>query len=467
VQAVVRIANHFKIPVYAISTGKNLTYGGSAPVYSGSVVIDLKRMNRILEVSERNAYALVEPGVSYFDLYRHIRENKLKVWIDCPDPGWGSPLGNSLDHGAGYTGIPYRDHFDAHCGMEIVLANGELVRTGMGALPESETWQQFKYGMGPTIDGLFAQSNFGIVTKMGFWLMPEPEAALAVTVTVANHAEFAQFCDALIGLMYAGLIQSQTSISNPVLNGPPDPQFADRLQRWDGTRSETLDAYARKRGVPAWSAPFVFYGPEKVIRAQWEVVQSRLSAIASARFTEDAFFKFPLSEEQVRKVADPARLGIPSLAYFASRHAPGEAPLEGHIDFSPIVPMRAAAILEALEVFGRHFAQMGVAPLGALPLFYHTRAVTIIYAIPTGRDPDTNRKAREAISKAIEIGGAHGWGEYRIHPEYMDKAVGLYNFNNRALLRVQEELKDAIDPNGILSAGRYGIWPKHLRGVSR
>ena len=463
VQAVVRIANRFGIALYTISTGKNLTYGGSAPVYSGSVILDLKRMNRILEVSERNACALVEPGVSYFDLYRHIRENKLKLWIDCPDPGWGSPLGNALDHGAGYTGIPYRDHFDAHCGMEIVLANGEIVRTGMGALPGSKTWQQFKYGMGPIVDGLFAQSNFGVVTKMGFWLLPEPEAALAVTASVSRYADYAPFCDTLIALMYEGLIQSQTSIASPILNLPPDPALAARLQRRGPERIAAIDESSRARGLPVWVAPFVFYGHEKVIRAQWEVVKSRLAAISGAAFTEEPLLKFPLSDAQVVKLADPARLGVPSLAYFASRHAPGERPLEGHIDFSPIVPMQGEEILKALEVFGQLFAQMGVAPLGGLALFYHTRTATIIYAIPTGRDADTNRKAREAMSKAIEIGAARGWGEYRIHPAYMDKAVGVYNYGGGSLLRLQESLKDALDPKGILSAGRYGIWPRHLR----
>ena len=64
VQAVMRIANEYKIPMYPVSTGRNLGYGGSAPVLSGSVVLDLKRMNRVLEVNEANAYALVEPGVS-------------------------------------------------------------------------------------------------------------------------------------------------------------------------------------------------------------------------------------------------------------------------------------------------------------------------------------------------------------------------------------------------------------------
>ena len=131
VQEVVRIANRYRIPLYAISTGKNLAYGGSAPVLSGSVVLDLKRMNRVLEVNEQNAYALVEPGVSYFDLYRHIQDRGFKLMLDVPTPGWGSLVGNALDHGVGMT--PLRDHFGAQCGMEVVLADGSVLRTGMGA----------------------------------------------------------------------------------------------------------------------------------------------------------------------------------------------------------------------------------------------------------------------------------------------------------------------------------------------
>ena len=122
VQQIVRIANKNRIPLYPISTGRNLTYGGSAPTLSGSVVVDLKRMNRILEVNEDRHFAVVEPGVSYFDLYNYIKERGLKVMLDVPDPGWGSPIGNSLDHGVGYTMAPFRDHFGSHCGMEVVTA---------------------------------------------------------------------------------------------------------------------------------------------------------------------------------------------------------------------------------------------------------------------------------------------------------------------------------------------------------
>ena len=99
------------------------------------MVLDLKRMNRIIEVNDKRNYALVEPGVSYFDLFKYIRENGLNLMLDVPDPGWGSPMGNSLDHGVGYTKGPYRDHFGSHIGLEIVSAEGELIRTGAGAIP--------------------------------------------------------------------------------------------------------------------------------------------------------------------------------------------------------------------------------------------------------------------------------------------------------------------------------------------
>ena len=116
VQEIVRIANRYRIPIYPISTGRNLGYGGSAPAYSGSVVVDLKRMNRVLDVNEKNASVLVEPGVSYFDLYHHLRSIGSKLWIDCPDPGWGSVIGNAMDRGGGYTMAQYRNHFDSHDG---------------------------------------------------------------------------------------------------------------------------------------------------------------------------------------------------------------------------------------------------------------------------------------------------------------------------------------------------------------
>lgn len=118
------------------------SYGGSAPVVNGSVVLDLRRINSILEINEEYGYAIVEPGVSFFDLYEEIQRRNLNLWLSVPALGWGSVLGNALERGFGYT--PEGDHVSAQCGMEVVLANGDLVRTSMGALDGNVMFPLYK-----------------------------------------------------------------------------------------------------------------------------------------------------------------------------------------------------------------------------------------------------------------------------------------------------------------------------------
>jgi hypothetical protein len=188
VQAVLRIVNEVRIPVWPVSGGQNFGYGRACAARPGMLLLDLKRMNRILEVNTELAYALVEPGVTFRQLYRYLRDNDIPLWMDCisgsPD---GSCLGNITERGAGYT--PLGEKFLFSCGMEVVLPNGELLRTGTGTLPNSQTWQLFKWGFGPYLDGLFTQSNYGIVTKAGFWLMPEPPSYEPLAVTMANPGD--------------------------------------------------------------------------------------------------------------------------------------------------------------------------------------------------------------------------------------------------------------------------------------
>jgi len=128
------------------------------------VIVDLHKLNKIHEVSEKYAYALVEPGVSFFELYDYIKERNLNLWISTPALGWGSVVGNTLDRGWGYT--PMGDNCAFMCGLEVVMADGTILRTGMGQLEGGKTWNLFKNGYGPGFDGLFNQSNFGIVVKM-------------------------------------------------------------------------------------------------------------------------------------------------------------------------------------------------------------------------------------------------------------------------------------------------------------
>lgn len=460
VQKIVKIANQYKIPLWTISTGKNLGYGGAAPLLSGTMVLDLKRMDRVLEVNEKNAYALVEPGVSYFDLYRYIQDRKLKVWIDPADPGWGSPMGNALDRGGGRT--PMRDHFDAECGMEVVLPNGEVMRTGMGALPGSKTWQQYKYGFGPYVDGMFSQSSLGIVTKMGIWLFPEPEAYLTGTVTVFKRDDLIPLVATLAYLMNSNIVLGTTNVASPLTYARQDPALAGLYSKPGGPSTEELEQYAQARNLGYWSVELPFYGPAKVVAAQWEHAQEKFSAIDGVKFREGPLRTLPLDPNQPLPFPTPVAMGIPNLSVFGV----GGGRSYGHIWFSPIIPLTGEAILEAQQVFTDAYREMGLA-VG--PMFFigpasnYPRCFLVLFGFLVEHDVERNRNNREHFKRLIQVAAAHGWGEYRTHTAFMGTVSDAYSYNNHALRRLHETIKDAVDPNGILSPGKCGIWPKRMR----
>jgi 4-cresol dehydrogenase (hydroxylating) len=315
--------------------------------------------------------------------------------------------------------------------------------------------------MGPWVDGIFSQSNFGIVTKMGFWLMEEPEAALQVSVSVPRRRDVVPLLDVLHSLMCEHTIPSQTNVSSPVMNGAPDPELV-RL-RASGASDEEWDRYASAQGRPFWSSTFQYYGPRRVIDAQWAHTQERLSAIPGAQFQETARFAFPLSDDQVEAVADKARLGIPSLNLFGSRNAPGAQPSEGHLDFSPMLPPRGEELLALADATGKVYADMGLTPPFVSGMMYHPRAMICFHAVPTYRNAADNQRSRALFERLVQVCADNGWNVYRTHAHFQGLAMQTYDFNGGALGRLHLTLKDAIDPNGIISAGRYGIWPRHLR----
>ena len=489
IQAVVKVANEFSISLYSISTGKNLGYGGSAPAHSGDVVLDLKRMNKIIEVNEKNAFALVEPGVSYFDLYNYIQEKGLKLWIDVPDPGWGSLIGNSLDRGSGYTLPHLRNHFEAHCGMEIVLANGEVVRTGMGALPGAETWQQHKTGYGPYIDGIFSQSNFGIVTKMGFWLMPEPDAFLRCDVLFPRYNDLHQMVDTLNFLENTQVFNGTPDFGSPLLgvaqlealtnlweNGmPPIEEEHKRLvENAEIGYSKELEEYGIKNNIPYWKCSFTFYGPAQANLANWEYVKEQYRKhVPDVYFKENDLIKLPLTEEQKKTVNLP-EFGIPALQNFAfgsrTKQNPNN-PMRGHIGFSPIIPRTGDAIIAANKVFAKAAKKLNIpSTYGGsfmLPVCYWERTFVIMFGLPVTYDVETNQKFSEAFEYLMEIGAENGWAEYRSSPIFQDRVAKTFSYNDHSLWKLHQTLKDAMDPNGILSPGRYGVWPKRFRNSER
>ncbi len=178
VQACVRIANRHRVPVHPVSTGKNWGYGSRAPNADG-VLLELGRLDRILELDEALAYVTLEPGVTQRQLHEFLRARGSRLWMDAtgasPDC---SIIGNAMERGFGHT--PMADHAGNACALEVVLPTGECIQTGFAAFPGTQAGALGRWGVGPSLDGLFSQSNLGIVTRMSVWLMPEPECFQAM-----------------------------------------------------------------------------------------------------------------------------------------------------------------------------------------------------------------------------------------------------------------------------------------------
>ena len=457
VQAVIRIANEFKLPLWTSSQGRNNGYGGAAPRVRGSVVLNLRRMNRVLEVNEESAYALIEPGVSFFDLYQHLQASGSKLWTSVPDLGWGSVVGNTLDHGFGYT--PYGDHVANQCGMEVVLPTGDVVRTGMGAMSNSKAWQVYKRGFGPSLDGLFMQSSLGVVTKMGVWLMPQPECYMPGWLTLRRDADLPLLLDRLRPLLINGTIPGMPMIINAVCAISALTSREQWSSNSEPLPDEVIESISRQPGMGRWVMRFALYGDEVVVDHQRAVVMRALGSIPGAEIT---FNKY--RGDSLPTFANPherVQAGVPSIDLNRmTKWYGGEE--GGHIGFSSVLPITGRDAAPLVDLVKHRLADAGLDYSGVLVASRRSLVHVCLVVFDTKNETQT-RAAYDVCKSMVEPAAKLGYGEYRAHLDFMDLVAGQYDFNGHALRRLNETLKDAIDPNGILSPGKQGIWPRDMR----
>ena len=271
VQAIVRLANEYRTPLWPTSRGKNLGYGANAPRMPGTIVLDLGRMNRILELDTTLGYCVLEPGVGFFDLYEHLQREKAPLWMSVPGNAWGSVVGNALDHGIGYT--PYGLHARNLCGLEVVLPDGGLVRTGMGAMQGNHSWHLFPLSYGPDWTQMFTQSNLGVVTKAGVWLQPAPETSLLLTWDIPNEEDIGWVVDTITPLKLAGVIDQNVFVPSwlgkIVLKG-------QRRDFWDkpgAIPDSRVQELLKEHELGYWQVQVRLYGDEAINRAKADVVK--------------------------------------------------------------------------------------------------------------------------------------------------------------------------------------------------
>ncbi len=445
VQEIVRIANKYKQPLWPTSTGKNMGYGMTSPATAGQMVLDLKRMNRILEVDPELGTALVEPGVTYQMLKDYLVENNIPLWIDVPTVGpIAGPVGNTLDRGVGYT--PYGEHFMFQCGMEVVLPDGRVMRTGMGSIKGSTAWQAFKWGYGPYVDGLFTQSNFGVVTKMGMWLMPKPPVYKPFMIRHDNMADVPKIIDAMRPLRVSSLVANcnlmmsasyQLAMFKRRNEIVPDGQLLD---------DESVKKAAKANGLGMWNTYFALYGTEQTVAAVEPIIRATIGASGGEVMTEAEMNGNPWFHHH--KTLMEGGLNLDEIGLLRWRGAGG-----GLAWFAPVAAAKgteaARQTVLAREILEKHgFDYTAAYAIGWRDLHH------IIALLFDKSDSAQEVKADECYRELVTRFGAQGWASYRTGVNSMDLVAQQYGEVNRDFNAL---LKNAIDPNHILAPGKSGI----------
>jgi 4-cresol dehydrogenase (hydroxylating) len=478
VQTVVRVAGEHRVPLWTFSQGRNNGYGGAAPRVANSILVNLRDMNQVLEIDEDLCHAIVEPGVRFLDLYTALQQDKHRLWQSIPDIGWGSVVGNTLDHGVGFVGLG--DHPQRQCGMEVVLANGDVLRTGMGALPSARSWTAARRGFGPAVDSLFMQSNFGIVTKMGVWLRPEPESYMSCEVNVEEEDDLGILIDTLRPLMLDGTIENiPVAFSAPMSAGALGG--LNRADYYDGdgpVPREIVKRMADDAGVGWWYLRFALYGLHEVVDAKWRRCVNAFSRIPGARVTgrqydgataqaQVAPRRAPQDGPLIQVHADRTQCGVPGLEMLDNISWADEEDTAGHLDFSPVAALTGGEALRQGRLLRKLFESRGFDYASSLMMISPRSFVTIASLWFDTTDEAACHHAYDTIRWIVREGGKEGYVAYRAHLDVMDLAAEQQSFGDHAMRRLTEAVKDALDPAGILAPGKQGIWPGAMRPSRR
>jgi len=170
VQEIVRLANRYKVPITAVGGGLDLS--GLIIPHRGGILLDMKRMGKILEVNEKAKYVIVEGGTTHGALQSYLRKHHPHLRHSMPDsPPIATVVGNAMIHGQGVLTQQYGFNSEMVTGLEVVLPTGELCK--IGSCSVSSYW--FSKGPPlPDLTGLFLGwfGTTGIITKMGLRLYP-------------------------------------------------------------------------------------------------------------------------------------------------------------------------------------------------------------------------------------------------------------------------------------------------------
>ena len=476
VQECVRIANRFRVPVYPISSGKNWGYGSRVPAADGCLLLDLGRMNRIVDFNEELAYVTVEPGVTQAQLYDFLRERGSNLWMDATG---ASPecslIGNAVERGFGHT--PYGDHFAHCCGLEVVLPTGQVVETGFARFPGANAAPAYRWGVGPSLDGLFSQSNFGIVTRMTLWLMPAPEYFQAYYFRCEEPEDVSALIDALRPLRLDHTIRGASHIANDYKVLSALEQYPwERAGGRTPLREPLMREFRRELRIGAWNGSGALYGTRAQVKEARRLLQRALRGIASKlQFLDDRMLRVASAFAGPYEMLTGWRLqrmlallrpvyglmkGIPTAHPLAStywrKRTPPPAAMDpdrdgcGLLWASPVAPADGHHAHRLTALASDILLDHGFEPMISLTMVTE-RSLACVVSIAFDRElPGEDARALDCYHDLMQRLASDGYYPYRLGLAAMagGEPPGAYS----DLLR---DIKNMLDPAAILAPGRY------------
>lgn len=479
VAAVLQVAQRWQVAVYPVSTGNNWGYGSANPVEDDCIILDLSRLDRISGFDPEMGVVTVEPGVTQGalrDFLDHQEGNYL-----VPVTGAGptcSILGNALERGYGIT--PVTDHFAAVTKIEAILPDGTRYQTPLSELGAAEVDGLFKWGLGPYLDGLFSQGNFGVVVNMTIALAPVPETVTAFFFSTKDDAKLEALIPTVRAVLRAlggsvvaiNLLNSQRMLS--MMTPFPEDKAVNGV-----LPAREVESMANSHGVPAWSGVGAIYASKEVARAARRTLRRLLGPV-----TDRLIFINRRKVNTVQAVARllPGRLatrvkgmadtlsgaleimhGSPNdvalaLAYWRSGNLPPPGQPKnpardgcGLIWFAPLVPIRGDDVRRYINMIERVCPQYGVNPLITLTTVNDRCFDSTVPLLFDRSDADATAKANDCYRALVSAGQQEGFLPYRLNND----AMGILNTGDSAFSRLASQLKATVDPNFILAPGRY------------
>lgn len=285
---------------------------------------------------------------------------------------------------------------------------------------------------------------------MGMWLMPNPGGYQPYLITFERDDDLPQIVEIIRELRLAMVLQNVPSIRHILLDAAV---LGTKKSYKDVDRpltEEELVEIQHQLGLGRWNFYGALYGPAVVRDALWQAVKASFGRIAGARFFWPEEGK---ASPGVLDIRAKTLRGVPTVDELAWVDW---LPNGAHLFFSPIAEITGDAAGLQYAVTRRRVLDAGFDFFGTFTIgmreMHH-----IVCLVFDREDPAQRERALRLIRTLIDDCAAYGWGEYRTHLALMDQIAETYSWNDHALLKLSERLKDAVDPNGILAPGKVSV----------